>query len=110
MILRISRVKRLFKASFFISSALSFLISCAGTRPLKEQSRAHVAKVYAKENGALKVSPKRYRAGFLTLKKADKYFENRLYKKAEKAYISAIKYFEKAELKARLSNAKGEGL
>jgi len=85
---------------------LFLLSSCAGTRPLVEQSRAHIAKKYAKENGALNHSPKNFHKGMSLLKKADTLFEERRYKEAQKSYYYAMKYFEKAELRSRVQNVK----
>lgn len=82
------------------------LASCAGSPPLKEQAKAHIAKKYAKENGALKNSPKNYRKALSLLKYADDLFEDRVYKKSKKIYVYSRKYFEKAELRSRLINIK----
>lgn len=82
------------------------LTSCAGSPPLKEQAKAHIAKKYAKDNGALKNSPQSYRKGLRLLKYADDLYEKRVYKKSVKAYVYSRKYFEKAELESRLINIK----
>ena len=85
------------------------VVGCAGTRPLIEQSRAHVARHHAKENGATKHSPKNYRMGLSLLKKADQLFKDRRYGEAQKHYAYAMKYFEKSEVRARLLNVKEGG-
>ena len=89
---------------------LLLITGCAGTRPLLDQSRAHAAMSYAKENGAQRRSPKNYRMGLSYLKKADRLFEERRYKDAKENYIYAMKYFEKSEVRARLLNAKDGGV
>lgn len=103
MTFELSGLKGRYLAPFLF---LVLLSSCAGTRPLIEQSRAHSAMAYAKENGALKSSPKNYRKGLSLLQKADALFEERRYNDAKEKYYYAMKYFEKAEVRARLSNIK----
>ena len=92
-------------ASFLVVPIL-IITGCAGTRPLLDQSRAHAAMSYAKENGAIKGSPKNYRRGASLLKKADQLFEQRRFSKAKKHYVHAMKYFEKSEVRARLLSKK----
>lgn len=106
MTFELSELKGRYLAPFLF---LLLLISCAGTRPLIEQSRAHSAMSFAKENGALKHSPKNFRKGLSLLQKADVLFEERRYKDAKEKYYYSMKYFEKAETRARLSNAKNGG-
>lgn len=86
------------------------MTGCAGSRPLLDQSRAHTAMSYAKENGAMKRSPKNYRMGVSLLKKADRLYEKRRFSEAKKHYIYATKYFEKSEVRARLLNVKDGGV
>lgn len=64
---------------------------------------------YARENGAQKHSPKNYRQALSLLRKADIFYERREYKKAQKNYYYAMRYFEKAEVRARLMNLKTGG-
>lgn len=99
--------KGLFKALFLFQVVT--LVGCAGTPPLVEQARAIEAGKYAKQNYAAKYASSFYIKGSAYLKKAHEYFENRVYEKAKNAYIVSMRYFEKAENKARISQIKKGG-
>lgn len=102
--------KGLNKALFlFVAGCFLFTIGCAGTPPLVEQARAIEAGRYAKKNYAAKYASSYYIKGAAYLKKAHEYFENRVYEKAKNAYIVSMRYFEKSETKARISQIKKGG-
>lgn len=101
----IKNLKGLISALFLCMS----LVACAGTPPLVEKATAEVAYDYAKKNRALKYRPKFFRAGVIYLKKADRFFEERIYNKAKTAYTMARRYFEKAEMDSRIEQIKNGG-
>ena len=93
----------------FVALLFVFTTGCAGTPPLVEQARAVEAGKYAKKNYAAKYASSYYIKGTTYLKKAHEYFENRVYEKAKKAYVMSMRYFEKSETKARISQIKKGG-
>lgn len=103
--LKLSQLKKAAMGLFFIL----FIVSCAGSPPLVEQSIAVEAERYAKNNNALKYAPKTYRRGSEYLRLAHDFFEKRVYPKAKTAYIYARKYFERAEVKSRVDQVKSGG-
>ncbi len=102
--------KGLSKALFLCVWTMSLVFTgCAGSPPLIEQAKAIEAQKYAKKNYAAKYAGAYYRKGTIYLKKAHKFYENRVYSKAKQAYYTARIYFEKSETKARISQIKKGG-
>jgi len=107
---KIQNEKGLNKALFlFLATLFLFVVGCAGAPPLVEQAKAVEAQKYAKQNYAAKYASSYYIKGAAYLKKAHEYFEKRVYEKAKDAYIISMRYFEKSETKARISQIKQGG-
>lgn len=78
------------------------LFSCAGKPPLKDYVLANEAQKYAKKYNANKLANGYYYKGRQSLKRAKYFYDQRDHEKAQKFFILARRYFEKAEVKARL--------
>lgn len=91
----------MFKQGISFLLFLFFVVSCAGTAPLKEYSLARAALKAAKKFEGSQYQPEDYRRAHLFYRKGARSFENRLYREAKFFFTEAIEAAEQAENKTR---------
>ncbi len=84
---------------YYISTLfwMLFLISCAGTPPVKEYSLARTALQAAKKFEANKYNPKLYRKAVYFYRKGSHSFDKRLYGQAKDYFNQCLEMAEKSE-------------
>ncbi len=87
----------------------SFLNACAGKPPLKDYVLAREAKNFAQKHNANKHANALFYKGGQAYKKAMYFYDRREHDKALEYFTLARRYFEKAEVKARLKMLDGGG-
>ena len=91
---------------FFILLFFLSLTQCISTTPYKDFVIAQTALSRAKKFQADKLYPKTYMKASQFYKKAVSNYKQNNYEESQTYFQSAIKWAEKAELKARLKQAK----
>lgn len=94
----------------FLFPLFFIMVGCVGKPPIRDYNIAAFALEYAKKSGAQKFEPLLLSKAEETYARAVSEYEERDYENASKNFVSARKWAEKAELKARYKKFKsGEG-